>query len=354
MEKIVFYIKNNLKDNIELSKIGVIIRKLNDAEYSNLLNGFKNIILEGNDLQLAKDYSNYKKKSETFTEHQKVSLFEKISKSEKENLIINIYNGLNKNIFDILNLKNIIAKLNNFLIVEIDKKEFNKHFFDNYIYDLIPKIVNFTNYISSDGDYKKCKKTNMYEYKSIKEDKDFIYVLFTILLKEDNNCYLNEKKLRMLEKMFKIKDREFNFSFIMMIDNLLEDNTLVENSIINKVSFLERMLISKEENKCDAFVLKVGILCNTLFEISNETLSKRLKEIYNIRSMLVHGDGNKIIDNIDYYKTVFSNVLKKGESKLETKLEILWCVDAILDLFLIRVLNKYLQEPNLCEFIKQN
>ena len=114
------------------------------------------------------------------------------------------------------------------------------------------------------------------------------------------------------------------------------------------------MLISKEENKCDAFVLKVGILCNTLFDISNDALSKRLKEIYNIRSMLVHGDGNKIIDNIDYYKMVFSDVIKKGKSKLETKLEIFGCVDAILDLFLIRVLNKYLQEPNLCEFIKQN
>lgn len=139
-----------------------------------------------------------------------------------------------------------------------------------------------------------------------------------------------------------------------MIDNILEDNVLVENSIVNKVSFLERLLISKEENKTEAFVLKVGILCNKLFDISNEHLSKRLKEIYNIRSMLVHGDGNKIIDSIDHYKKIFSDAIGKGKNKYETKLQILWCVDKMLDLFLIRVLNKYLDEPNLCEYMKQN
>ena len=70
--------------------------------------------------------------------------------------------------------------------------------------------------------------------------------------------------------------------------------------------------------------------------------------------MLVHGDGNKIIDSIDYYKKIFSEEIEKETSKFETKLQILWCVDNILDLFLIRVLNRYLEDPNLCEFIKQN
>ena len=194
----------------------------------------------------------------------------------------------------------------------------------------------------------------MYEYSEVKSDEDLIGVLFTMLLVFDDTCSLNEEKLEKLEKMFKLKSKDFNFSFIMMIDNLLEDNVLVENRIINKVSFLERLLISKEENKAEAFVLKVGILCNKLFDISNEDLSKKLREIYNIRSMLVHGDGNKIIDSIDYYKKIFSEEIEKETSKFETKLQILWCVDNILDLFLIRVLNRYLEDPNLCEFIKQN
>ena len=48
--------------------------------------------------------------------------------------------------------------------------------------------------------------------------------------------------------------------------------------------------------------------------------------------MLVHGDGNKIIDSIDYYKKIFSEEIEKETSKFETKLQILWCVDNILDL----------------------
>ena len=56
MRKVIFYIQNKLKKNIDLSKIGLTIRKLNDDEYNDLLKGFKNIILEDDELQLAKDY----------------------------------------------------------------------------------------------------------------------------------------------------------------------------------------------------------------------------------------------------------------------------------------------------------
>lgn len=355
MRKVIFYVQNKLKKNIDLSKIGLTIRKLNDGEYNDLLKEFKNIILEDDELQLAKDYYDLKNNKRKFNDIEKAKLFNNIAKSKKEETIINIYNRFNKNVFEVLTLENVRKKLRNFLIAEIDIKEFNKHFYENYIYNLIPKIIDFSNYIASDdGNYETFGQCKMYEYSEVKNDEDLIGVLFTMLLVFDDTCSLNEEKLEKLEKMFKLKSKDFNFSFIMMIDNLLEDNVLVENRIINKVSFLERLLISKDENKAEAFVLKVGILCNKLFDISNEDLSKKLREIYNIRSMLVHGDGNKIIDSIDYYKKIFSEEIEKETSKFETKLQILWCVDNILDLFLIRVLNRYLEDPNLCEFIKQN
>lgn len=355
MQRVLFYVKNNLKKNIDLSKIGLIIRKLNEDEYSDILNGFKSLILVDKDLELAKEYYNFKNKKLKLTDKEKIKLFEEISKSENEKIIINIYNGFSKSVFDILTLSYIEKELNNFLIAEIDNEEFNKHFYENYIYDLIPKIINFSNYIASDdGEYEEYGSCKIYKYEGTKKDEDLINALLFMLISNKNLVHINENVLNKLEKMFKMKDKDFNFSFIMMIDNILEDNILVENSIINKVSFLERLLISKEEDKTNAFILKVGILCNKLFDITNEELSKRLKEIYNIRSMLVHGDGNKIIDSIDYYKKVFSPVIEKKSNKFETKLQILWTVDKILDLFLIRVLNKYLEDPNLCEYIKQN
>ncbi len=355
MQKVLFYINNNLSKEIDLSKIGIRIRKLNEIEYNDLLDGFNGIILKGKDLEFANEFYLFKNGLKKLSDDEEINLIRTITKSKNQNTIFNIYNGFNKDVSDILTVKNIKNELNNFLLVEIDDEEFNKHFYENYIYDLIPKIINFCNYMASDdGDYKEYGQCKMYKYNGTKVDKDLIGVLFIMILTYKDNCSIDNKYLIKLEDMFKKKDKEFNFSFITMIDNILEDNVLVENSIVNKVSFLERLLISKEENKTEAFVLKVGILCNKLFDISNEHLSKRLKEIYNIRSMLVHGDGNKIIDSIDHYKKIFSDAIGKGKNKYETKLQILWCVDKMLDLFLIRVLNKYLDEPNLCEYMKQN
>ncbi len=355
MEKVIFYVKNKLKENIDLSKVGLIIRKLNNEEYNDLLNGFKKIILTGEDLNLAKDYYDLKNSNVKWNEEQKIKLFTKISKSENEKIILNIYNGFKGNAFEILTIENIKKELNNFLIAEINSEEFYKHFSENYIYDLIPKIIDFSNYVASNcGDYTEYGISKIYEYKGIKNDDNLINILFMVLLFYGNTCSINELILRKLEKMFKQKNKEFNFSFLMMIDNLLEDLVLVENRIINKVSFLERLLISKEDKKQEAFILKVGILCHDLFIISNEMLSKRLKEIYKIRSLLVHGDSSKIIDNINTYKNVFSETLEKKENKMEAKAQILWATDTILDMLLIRVLNKYLDNPNLCEYIKQN
>lgn len=354
MQKVLFYVKNNLSTNIDLSKIGLYIRKLNDEEYNDLLNGFKKLLLANEDLELAKSYYKLKNNKAKFTAEEKIELFEEISNSKNEKIIINIYNGFSKNVFDILTLSNVEKELNNFLIAEIESEEFNKHFYENYIYDLIPKLINFSNYIASDdGNYEEYGHSNIYKYNGTTNDENLFNALILMLINDKKGC-ISENVLHKLENMFKMKDRDFNFSFIMMIDNILDDNVLVENSIINKVSFLERLLLSKEENKTEAFVLKVGILCNKLFDISNESLSKRLKEIYNIRSLLVHGDGNNIIDNIDYYKKIFSPVIEKKGNKYETKLQILWSVDLLLDLFLIRVLKKYLEDPNLCEYIKQN
>ncbi|MBQ9013284.1 MAG: hypothetical protein IJ094_07005 [Bacilli bacterium] len=355
MQKVLFYINNNLDKQINLSKIGLKIRKLNEDEYNDLLCGFKTIILTGKDLKLAKEYYLFKNKLKEFNGVEKQTLFDNISTSKNENTILNIYNGFNKNVFEVLTTKSIKHELNNFLIAEIDTKEFNKHFYKNYIYDLIPKIINFCNYMDSgNGDYEEFGQCKMYGYSEVKNRSEMIYTLFIMILTYNNTCSVDNKFLIKLEKMFAEKDREFNFSFIMMIDNILEDNVLVENRIINKVSFLERLLITKEEKKSEAFVLKVGILCNKLFDISNEDLSNRLKEIYNIRSMLVHGNGNKIIDKIDYYRRIFSNKIEKGKNKYLTKIQILLSVDVCLNLFLINVLNRYLDEPNLCEYMKQN
>lgn len=197
-----------------------------------------------------------------------MQLFENIANSKNEKIIIDIYNGFSKKAFELLKLKNIENELNNFLIAEIDSEEFNKHFYEDYTYDLIPKIVDFTNYIASDdGDYKVFGQCKMYEYNGVKNDENLINVLFLILLTYSDTCSLNGKKLEKLEKMFRLKNRDFNFSFVMMIDSVLEDNVLVENRIItveiadlklksNKV----RQLLDYEEHNMMDKIIGSGVL----------------------------------------------------------------------------------------------
>lgn len=62
MKRVIFYVRNELKKSINLSKIGLVIRKLNDEEYNDLFDGFKKIILDYKELQLAKAYYDFKNK----------------------------------------------------------------------------------------------------------------------------------------------------------------------------------------------------------------------------------------------------------------------------------------------------
>lgn len=206
MQKVLFYINNNLSKEIDLSKIGIRIRKLNEIEYNDLLDGFNGIILKGKDLELANEFYLFKNGLKKLSDDEEINLIRTITKSKNQNTIFNIYNGFNKDVSDILTVKNIKNELNNFLLVEIDDEEFNKHFYENYIYDLIPKIINFCNYMASDdGDYKEYGQCKMYKYNGTKVDKDLIGVLFIMILTYKDNCSIDNKYLIKLEDMFKKK-----------------------------------------------------------------------------------------------------------------------------------------------------
>lgn len=354
MRKILFYLNTESKKEINLSKIGFKIRKLNTNEYKALLNEFVKIILEGKELELAKNYNSFIKNTKKISNEEELNLIENLSNSDNKDLILDFYSRIPPELFDFLTIDNIKNGLYKIWVAEANEVEFNKNFHENYIDVLITKLIDFCNYINSnDGNYESYKIYNLYTYSGTK-DKNLLTFLFIILSTNQHTSLINIENLYKLEKMFKTKDKDFCFSFLVMIDTIFQYDNLLENSIINKVSFLERLLISKEEEKTNAFVLKIGILCNSLFDISNEDLSKRLKELYKIRSLLVHGDTSKIINNIDLYKRVFSNKIEKKENKQETKHEILLAVDVILNMFLIRVLDKYLDNPNLCEYMKLN
>lgn len=67
MKKVIAYIENELTNKIDLSKLGIIIRNLNDIEYNEILSTYKSIILNKKDKSLAKQYFDYKNKNRIFS-----------------------------------------------------------------------------------------------------------------------------------------------------------------------------------------------------------------------------------------------------------------------------------------------
>ena len=131
--------------------------------------------------------------------------------------------------------------------------------------------------------------------------------------------------------------------------------------VVRRIDELGRIVIPKEIRR------NLGIRDGENIEIFTENDSIILKKYYRMStsSDLASNLCELVYNNFNYKSMItdrekiiacagFSADIKKCKSKFETKLQILWCVDIFLNLFLIRVLNKYLEDPNLCEFIKQN
>lgn len=255
-----------------------------------------------------------------------------------------------------ITLRNIKKYLKKIIVVELNEEEFEKQFEKSYISFLIPKIIDFCNYINTfDGDITNFDSF-LFDFDMLSDpDNQYHKKALGLLLNEDKKqTSFSLKNLEKLEIMLNNNNTIFNFNFMMIIDSMFEEKGLIENQIINKVSFLERLLIGKTNNKQEHFVLKVGILCNNLIDIPSNVLKEQLKEIYDVRSILVHGNPDKIIDNIDKYQNIFGKTIKKGKNKHETKLNILIVIDTLLEFYFIEVLKKYLENYKLCEYMKIN
>ena len=361
MSKLLFYSNTKLKNNIELKKIGVNIRLLNQNESEVLINRYKNILLNKKYKELSKKYQDIRENKDNYNrteiENTYLSLIELEKKDRfKYDVIFNLYLDILNNKYQKLNLSFIRKYIKNIIVIDIDDIEFEKQFEHKYINILIPKLIDFSNYLSTrDGEINEFDSF-LFDYDILENinNKYHMKVLGVLLNEIEKNNSIELNNLNKIRIMLNDNDKNFNFNFLMLIDNMFEDEGLIENQIVNKVSFIERILIGKDSNKQEGFILKVGILCNNLFQLDNSIIKEQLKEIYNIRSLIVHGNSEIIINNIEKYKTIFGENLKKGKNKYETKLNILVVVDTILEIYFMEILRQYLENYKLCEYMKCN
>lgn len=362
MEKILFYSSTNLKsDTIVFEKLGITIRKLFKEEKEQIISSYSTLVANSTEIEYFKKFEDIRNNRENYSEDEITDIYRNVSDIDDKHPMKNfsllyLYNSFIDDAYDKVTIENINTLVEHFYIIEIDENLFCKYFDSRYIGVIFPKIINFSNYINSkDGQYDKYEGTLLNFNRTINTNsEDFHEFIFYFFTECERSTKLNEDNLLKLCNMLNSRDTNFGFNFMMVIDNIFEDDVLIENRIVNIVSVLERLLISKEYQKQEMFVLKVGILCNKLFEITNEKLSRQLKEIYNIRSMIVHGNDDKILDKVDFYIDLFGPGITKGQNRYKTRSEILIVTCCILELCFINILNKYLDDTSLCEYIKQN
>lgn len=357
MEQIFFRLCDKKLDSLSLNKIGITIRKINDDEVNTILDKiFVNIInkdinqlikygkkiLTGNNYDISKEKDiNQLKKFIT-----KYDLYEE---SEKYGILCLI--NLKKDfVFTRSTVKSI---LNMYYTIDIDLERYKKIYSESKLKKILLMLLDLSNFLAN-SDLESKLNINYYslfEFNIINlgNFRDFESALtsdkFIINYNYDN--------LKLVIDLLNSKDIYFITSFFTSINFLNNSNDSIENDIVNKVSLIERFIIKEKSNNIqEQFILKTGAICFN-GSIKNDVLSDILKSIYEIRSIIVHGNERLFFEKIDKYAKIFANY-DLSKSKYENKEYILLSVRQILNIILKDFFTVFIKNNSYCEYIKNN
>lgn len=357
MQQIYFRLSDLKIESILLKKIGITIRKISDSEIDIIVNNvFTNVFNNdvNNLIKIGKKY--LVNKNYDFERERDRKEFEKFNNklenySEKEKYaILGLINLKSSSVFTTKKLKN---SLKEFYTLDVDEKSFIKYYDLSNLKQILLLILDFTRFLSSDeliSDIK-LNYSKLFEFENINlvNFQEYVDGIITdkYVIKYDYEKFI------LLINLLNTKDIHFVMSFLTSISFLNNSNTVVENDILNKVSLIERLIVKENSEKInEQFVLKVGTIC---FDgpINSKYLSGMLKSIYEIRSIIVHGNDKLFFEKIDSYAKKFA-VSDMSASKYENKKEVLTAVRIFLDILLKYFLNKYISNNPFCEYIKLN
>lgn len=356
MNKVFFKLSDNSFSSINIKKLGMTIRKINNDEIENITDNIFNKVLTkqnrriiniGHKILVEHDVDIINNENDRKLFEEMNSFLGKITIEEKNNFF---------NLMDIekrkLNKRNFKKSIESLCVLEIDEATFKKIYDIDRVNYILHSLFMFSYYISSKELEIENLKSNFIFLKldniSIENIKGFIQI-FSL-----ENYYIpyDFNSVELITNLMNKKDIYFNMSFLSMIDSIFNTNASIENNIINKVSIIERFLIKKNDPKDKQFVLKMGAICFNK-SIKIERLSEVLKNIYEIRSILVHGNEKLLFDNMEHYIKVF-NVTQLKDNKYANRFVVLVTVSVYLDILLKEFLIEYINNNDYCEYLKNN
>ena len=332
-------------EEIDFKKIGIKIRNINNVEIEYIKKKIEEWYYDKAIIDLFKRYQkakNVNKKEKDISKIQEaVKTYEEIMKLNPEKRDAFIYLDNNDGRLD---KRNINKNLKNCIVVEVDENKYQECFGTWDVKSVISRIINFSNYLGS-----KYKPIN-FQMTEIENFNNYDEVVNNFKYNKFDNITLQR-----IAHLLNIQNINFNANFVFMMESFLINNISFENRIINMVSIIEKLLIKKEDDKQGSFKLKVGILIHEDVGWDNDKLAKILKTIYEFRSLLVHGEEDEIYRNKDKYVEVFEmKKIKNTTRKIELRYSILSTIYDYLEKITKLVLNKYLDDEKLCEFLKLN
>ena len=285
---ILCFINADLKEEIVFKKIGLKIRNINNEEIKCIKKKIEKLYCSKEQLDLLKRFqkarSVNKKETNTKVIQEAIDTYEEvIEKLDDERRDALFYLEKNAGKFDRSIVRNNLKKC---VVVEIDYDKYNKCFELLDVKYVILRIINFANYLGNVSEVNNFKMIPLEIFDDYK----------TIINNQTYNSF-DHLTLKRIASLLNQKNINFNANFIFMIESFLINNISYENKIINMVSLIEKLLLKKEDDKQYCFKLKVGILISREVEWDYDKLSQILKTIYEIRSLLVHGEEDSLYEN---------------------------------------------------------
>ncbi len=360
-----------LKKTIRIKKIGLTFRKLTQGE--------KNIIKEQIDNVYKKNKKVIDQAVKTYKEdeHLKLSM-NLLSYDEVTRGIIVFCFMLIKKGFSINSKTKIDKMLNRTIIISYDLKIMEEYINKESINKMISNILSLYGIYSKNIEFN-YKVRSDYEYilsnniLNIKEKDYFINLILDMLVSYKSkdgirkNVELSEDYLLQLKTFFEQLDKNEIRRFFTAIDMIYSKHNLIQNSIINNVTIIESILISEDREIKRNFVLKAGILLNSYIDKNYKKNTKQtnkftkdcLEYAYDIRSSIVHGNQEKILNIVDTYckKNKYINELINSckDEKYNTRKDKALNVASSISYLAVRATIKcWLEKPSIINYLKEN
>lgn len=359
-----------LKKTVDISKFGIKFRKINSKEKKQILDDLNKYLYNNTNIKLSKKYDI----SEPFDSIETYKFYKSLDEVNKE--ICLEYNLLLKSDFKFLTIKELQERLDHLIIIEcnetilsefIDKENITK-FISNLLrlYGIYNSPLEFNTKVKPDytfileSDFINRKRENYYSD---------LLLNFASSYKSKNNktnslkyVNINEEFLTNLKKLIDIFDKKDIRTFISSIDLMYLKTSTLENKIINYTSTIERLLISSNDNITSNFVLKAGLILKKYLKSnndkSNESIKKLLTFCYDIRSCIVHGSEEKIIDKLDKLLDKDNRIKKiciKENNSYNNKLFNAYNISSmILYLTVCSIIKYWFDYPSELKYIKNN